>query len=106
MKKTPMQMVSDRFGSRSGLVDAIMPLLGSSDKELQGRLMGISNKKLLRIHETAEIVQNKFGSRKDLVSKVVSLKYPKSSPDDGYLKRVEEASLKRLLEMYRQVGGK
>ena len=106
MKKTPMQMVSDRFGSRSGLVDAIMPLLGSSDKELQGRLMGISNKKLLRIHETAEIVQNKFGSRKDLVSKVVSLRYFKGNLDDGYFKCVEKANLKRLLEMYRQVSNK
>ena len=106
MKKTPMQLVNERFGSRAKLVDAIMPLLGSSDQNLQTRLMSTSNKKLLRIHETAEIVQNKFGARKELVEKVVALRYPKGNPDDGYLKRVEEASLKRLLDMYRQAGGK
>jgi hypothetical protein len=106
MKKTPMQMVNNRFGSRAALVDALMPLLESSDQELQGRLLGTSNKKLLRIHETAEIVQNKFGARKDLVEQVVTLRYPNGKPDDGFLKRVEESSLKRLLDMYRQAGGK
>ena len=105
MKMSPMQQVKDQFGGRAALVDAIMPVLESSDDDLRSRLMGTSNKKLLRIYETAGQVKERFGSRKNLAEKVIALRFPKGKADDGFLKRVNEASMKRLLDLYRQEGG-
>ena len=106
MKKSPLQLVNEKYGGRSGLVDQIMPLLETKDDDIRSRLMGTSNRKLLRIHETGNQVQSKFGSRKNLVEKVIELHYLKGKADDGFLKRINEASLKRLLDIYRQAGGK
>ena len=104
MRATPLSQVKSQFGNRQGLVDAILPLLGSQDEDTKSRLMGTSNKKLLRIFETANIVKDRFGSRKNLVQEILTLRYPNRAPDDGFLKKVEEATLKNLLELHRQVG--
>jgi len=101
---SPLQHVKKEFNGRAGLVDAIMPLLDGADDETRSRLMGTTNKKLLRIYETAKVVSDKFGGRKSLVEKIVSTRYPKGNPDDGFLKRVEESSLKHLLEIHNQVS--
>ncbi len=55
--KTPKQLVNDAFGGRSGVVDAIVGILGD-EEGLRSRLMGTTNKKLLRIHEVSQAVQN------------------------------------------------
>lgn len=104
-KMTPMQQVKQQYGGRKALVEAIMPLLETKDEVVRGKLMGTANSKLLRIHDTAKVVREKFGSRKSLVEKILAARYPKGKPDDGFLKRVEEASLKRLLDMHRQIAG-
>lgn len=106
MRTTPLQQVKSQFGSRQGLVDQLLPLLGDSDDDIRSRLMGTTNKKLLRIYETAKQVGERFGSRKNLVERVLALRYPNGNADDGFIKRVEEAPMKRLLDMYRQEGGK
>jgi hypothetical protein len=106
MKLTPLQRVKKDFGDRSGLLDAIMPLLGTTDKQVRSSLSGTSNAKLLRIYETAQEVKTRFGSRKVLSERVIELRYPKGKPDDGFVKRVEEATHKRLLDLYRQSGGR
>ena len=106
MKATPLQQVKNEFGSREKLVDTILPLLESKDDDTRSRLMGTTNSKLLRIHETAIELKNRFGSRKNLVEKIVALRYPTGKPDDGFLKKVEEATAKNLLDLYIKVGGK
>jgi hypothetical protein len=105
MKVTPMQTVKQKFGGRSGLVDAILPMLDGADDDTRSRLMGTANKKLLRIHETATQVKDRFGSRKNLQETILKVRYPKGKPDDGFLKRMETATLKRLLEIHRQNVG-
>ncbi len=102
MAATPLQTVKQQFGGRQGLVDKIVPLLDGADDDTKSILMGTTNRKLLRIYETATTVKEKFGSRKNLVETIVSARYPKGNPDDGFLKKVEEATLKRLLEIHRQ----
>jgi hypothetical protein len=105
MKASPLQQVKEQFGGREQLVDKILPLLESDDaKETKSTLMGTTNKKLLRIYETALQVKE-YGGRKSLIEKLTTLRYPKGNPDDGFLKSAEEATQKRLLEMYRQAGG-
>ena len=106
MRKSPMQIVREQYGSREQLVNTIMPLLETKDDDTRSKLMSTSNKKLIRIHETAVRMNEKFGTRKNLVEKITELRYGKNTPDDGFLKRVNEASAKRLLDMYTQVGGK
>jgi len=106
MKLSPLQQVKKQFGGREGLVDAILPLLESKDDETRSRLMGSPNQKLLRIHASALELKERFGSRKNLTEKIIGLKYPKGNPDDGYVKRIEEATHKRLLDMYTQNGGR
>lgn len=107
MNKTPYQRVVAEFQTRPGLVDAILPLLESKDEDTRSRLMGTTNAKLLRIYDTAQIVKSRFGSRKNLVEGILAARYPNNgTPDDGFLRRVEEASDKRLLDIHRQVVGK
>ena len=106
MKLSPLQQVKQQFGGREKLVDAIIPLLESKDDDTRARLMGSPNRKLLRIHALAIELKERFGSRKNLTDKIIGLKYPNGSPDDGYVKRVEEATHKRLLDMYTQNGGR
>ena len=105
MKASPLQQVKEQFGSREQLVAKIIPLLESGDTdEAKSALMGTTNKKLLRIYQSA-IQVKEHGGRKSLIEKLTNLRYPKGNPSDGFLKSAEEATLKRLLEMYRQAGG-
>ncbi len=106
MKKSPLQRVKAEFNDRDGLVNAILPLLESKDEDTRSRLMGTTNQKLLRIYDVANIVKSKFGSRKNLVEQILTTRYPNGrTPDDGFLRRVEEATDKRLLDIHRQVVG-
>ena len=106
MKLSPLQQVKQQFGSREELVDTILPLLESKDDDTRSRLMGSPNRKLLRIHATALEIKDRFGSRKNLTEKIIGLKYPNGKADDGFVKRIEEATHKRLLDMYVQNGGR
>jgi hypothetical protein len=106
MKATPAQYVKAKFGDRAGIVAAILPLLESDKAEAKSTLMGVSNKQLMKILGAAQELKQKFGSRKDLIAKIVTLRYPNGNVGDGFLKRLETVTVKRLLEEYRQVGGK
>ena len=106
MKSTPLQQVNTQFGGREKLVDTILPLLESKDDDTRSRLMGTTNRKLLRIHATALELKERFGSRKNLIEKIMNLRHPNGKPDDGFVKTVEEATAKNLLDLYTQVGGK
>ena len=102
MRLTPLQEVRERFGSRAALIDAIVSLLDVTDEDTRSRLQGTTNRKLLRIHATAQEVRDRFGGRKALMEEILRIRYPHGKPDDGFLRRLEEASPKRLLEMHRQ----
>lgn len=104
MKATPLQQVKEQFGGREALVDAIMPLLDGASGETKARLLGTTNKKLLRIYETAKIAKEQHGGRKGLIEKIVKARYPQGNPDDSYVKDLEESSVKKLLELHRQAS--
>lgn len=100
MKATPISQVR-AHGGREALVTKTVALLGGDD-ETKSTLMGTTNKKLLRVFETANIVKERFGTRKDLEQKILTTRYPKGNVDDGFLKQVNTATLKRLLEIHNQ----
>ena len=72
--KTPKQRIAETFGSRAKAVDAIAKLTGA-DKEERSRLMGTTNKKLLRIHEVAAQVQASFGGKSGLIDAIADKKF-------------------------------
>ncbi len=105
MKTTPMQQVK-ALGGREALVKTLVPVLGNDPVKTKSALMGTTNAKLLRVNEVAQAVQKRFGSRKELIARTIALRYPTGNAADGFVKKMEEATLKRLLEEYRQAGGK
>ena len=99
--KTPKQVVTEKFGSRSQLVAEIAKLTGADGSEKQ-RLMGTTNKKLLRIHETAQIAQDKFGGKAGLIKAIAELKFEGGKATDAWSQKMEGMTVKRLLEVHRQ----
>lgn len=107
MRATPLQQVKTTHGGRAQLVEKILALHEGKDAdETRSSLMGTTNKKLLGIYEAVKSVKETHGGRKSLIEKITAARYPKGTPDEGFLKRVEEATPKRLLEIYRQTAGK
>lgn len=74
---TPQQIVKNQYENKALLVEQLMPLLdrGADETEAQfkERLMHVSNKKLLRLMQRAQLVQQKYGGREALVDKLVPL---------------------------------
>jgi len=102
---TPKQMVEKRFGTRSDLVSAIMPMVGGDDAT-RSKLMGTTNAKLLRIYETAKKVQDTYGGKTGLIDAIAKLQFPAGKPNDGWREKMEGRTVKRLLDAHRQLKGK
>lgn len=103
--KTPKQLVEERFGSRSDLVAAIIKLVGD-DGGTKGRLSGTTNKKLLRIHEVATMVQDQFGGKAGLLDAIAALQFPNGKVNDGWRDKMDGFTVKRLLDHHRQLSTK
>jgi hypothetical protein len=99
--KSPKQIVTEKFGSRSQLVSEIAKISGADGEEKQ-RLMGTTNKKLLRIHETAQQAQDKFGGKAGLIKAIEELKFEGRKGSAAWTKKMEGMTVKRLLEVHRQ----
>jgi hypothetical protein len=101
MKKTPLTRVSDEFGGKEKLVDAIVDVVERGDEEkasLRKRLLAASNTKLMRLLQTAQEVKN-LGGRDKLVDAVAE-KQGKAK-DKDFRTRLESYTIGRLLDMYR-----
>ena len=99
--KAPKALVTEKFGSRTELVAAIAKLT-KADGEEKSRLMGTTNKKLLRIHETAQYAQDKFGGKSGLIDTIAQLKFADRKVNDGWRTKMEGMTVKRLVEVHRQ----
>ena len=62
----------------------------------------VSNKKLLKLHDLAETVQEKFGSREALLNKVVELDHREK--DSGYRDHLEKLGLPALYSRFQATG--
>lgn len=55
LAKTPLDIVRGKFQNKEKLVDKLMDLIpkaqGGSKDDLKGKLLKVSNKKLLKIHQ-------------------------------------------------------
>jgi hypothetical protein len=102
MQKSPNQIVKERFTDKQGLIKAVQEL---ASKELwidrvndDKGLKRVSNRKLLRLHETISRVKSDFGSRSKLIDELVSLE--KCSKDRDYKTRLESFSTPKLWELF------
>ena len=106
MKKSPKQIVLDRFQSRENLVQEVLGLLGDDkDARTKARLTATRNEKLLSIHDALTTVKDKFGSKSDLISAIAEKKFDGRKPDSDYVTKLQGYTSKRLLDLHRQVNG-
>ena len=103
---TPLTTVKERFESKDKLVEAVEKLMSdelwvprlSSDRGGDKGLAHVSNKKLLRLHDTLTRVKKEFGSRDKLVTAI--LEAEGRSKDADYQKSLSQRSVLRLHDHY------
>jgi len=101
MKKTPKQLVLDRFGSRAELVNEVLSLLGDDkDDRTSARLKAAKNAQLLRLHEVLTQVKDQFGNKAGLIKAIAEKKYGSAKPDASYITKLETYTQKRLFDLY------
>ena len=90
-KKSPLQSVNERFGSKKDLAnklsETLEPAPGESREELAARLSLVSNAKLLHLDALAQQVAA-HGGREGLVGKIAAAE--KKSGDKDYIKALTE----------------
>jgi len=99
-KKTPAQIVKEKFGEKAKLVEAVQQFVGNELwvnklNESKG-LAHVSNAKLLRLLEVFTTVKGKFGSRQKLVDAI--LEAEKRTKDTAYASRYAEWPVARLFD--------
>lgn len=103
MKKSPLQIVKEKFNDKAGLVAAVKAL--ATDDLFVDRtndekgLEHVSNAKLLHLHEVLSTVKSEFGSRAKLIDGILAAE--KRTKDTDYRTRFERWPTPRLLEYYR-----
>src|SRR5262245_57406331 len=105
-QKTPLELVNQEHGGKEKLVDKILGSMepdGEEDKaDLKRRLLGASNKKLLRLLRNAQALKEKYGSREKLVGQVAgALGRVK---DTDFVKRLDGYTQGRLLDLARSLS--
>lgn len=102
MKKTPLQIVKEKFETKANLVAAVQALATPElflDRvnEVKG-LARVSNEKLLRLHELLTTLKDTFGSRSALIDSIAKLEVRK---DEGFKTRLAAMPTPRLMDEYR-----
>lgn len=111
MRPTPHQTVNKSFESRSALVEKLADMVDkqhddASTDDVKARLMGLSNKKLLRLYNVEQRVRERFGDRDSLVNHIIEARKAAGlTADDKFREKLEGYSKARLLDMTRQKYG-
>ncbi len=107
MKKTPLQEVKEKFGSKDNLIKELKKLFDKGDL-FENRLNPdkgismISNAKLLKLHKVAEEVKERFTTRANLVDDLA--KTVGRIKDADFKKRFDKWGLPRLWDYYQSVS--
>ncbi len=98
---TPLHTVKTEFGSKEALVEALMPQLDrgadESEQDFKERLMRVSNRKLLTLHQREKTLRTTFGSREGLVDQIIGLQ---TDADAGQRDRLIGQSTGRLMALH------
>lgn len=102
MAKSPSQIVKDKFGDKSKLVEAVKQFVtedlwvGRENKD-KG-LARVSNAKLLRLVETFTAVQSKWGTRGKLIDAIIEA--AGRTKDAGYRAHIDGWPVPRLYDAF------
>ena len=99
LKKSPLSRVKDEFGGKDKLVDKIVGTLDAGDEskdDLRKRLLGVANRKLIRLHSVATRTKTAGGHDKLVASTAERLNRAK---DKDYVSKLDSLSDARLLDM-------
>jgi hypothetical protein len=109
MKKTPLQKINEKFGSKEKLVEELNALFSKGDlfidrlNEDKG-LACVANAKLIKLFDTAQAVKEKFSTRDQLIEDL--LKKLNRSKDEGLKSKFENWGLPRLWDYYKSIERK
>jgi hypothetical protein len=106
LKKSPLSRVKDEFGGKDKLVDKIVGVLDSGDEskdDLRKRLLGVANKKLIRLFTVASETKQAGGHDKLAASAADKLNRGK---DKDYVEKLGTLSNGRLLDIVRVADGR
>jgi hypothetical protein len=106
-KKTPLQIVKDRFGTKNELIDAVVAVVerdeGETEADHKKRLKLVSNAKLLHLLGVAEQAKT-LGGRDGMIEKILARKgQPK---DHEYRDALKRMSLGRLVDLTQSLSRK
>src|SRR6185503_10146723 len=99
LNKSPLAQVKDDFGGKDKLVDKIVGVLEAGDQskdELRKRLLGVANRKLIRLHAVATQTKQLGGHDKLASATADKQGRPK---DKDYVAKLETLSNGRLIDM-------
>ena len=103
--KTPVGRTKEEHGTKEKLVDKLVGLLGSITKsdenkdDLKGRLLAVSNKKLLRLAQVAAEIKEQYGSVEKLAEKTAAV--IGRAKDAPFVEKLKSATPARLLDLLR-----
>ena len=103
MKKSPKQIVTEKFGGRTQLVDSLVKLTGEG-ADARATLMGTTNKKLLRIHQVASQATERFGGKSGLIDSIAGLQFANGKANAGWREKMEGQTMKWLVEHHRRLS--
>lgn len=102
-KQSPLQRVRAEHGSKEELVEKVLDVYEPDEDEdpldFEERIETLSNKKLLRLWDAHQTVQEEFGSKEGLVDKITTAKFPGGNAD--YADKISGYTLPRLLGLAR-----
>lgn len=105
MAKSPAQIVTEKFGDKQKLVDAVKTFVNDDlwvARENQDKgLAHVSNAKLLRLHDIFSAVKGQFGTRAKLIDAVIEA--AGKGKDTGYRTRIEGWPVPRLFDAYKSL---
>jgi len=99
LKKSPLARVKDDFGGKDKLVDKIVGVLDSGDEskdDLRKRLLGVANKKLIRLFTVA--TETKQAGGHDKLAAATADKLGRAK-DKDYVAKLESFSNGRLIDI-------
>ncbi len=103
-KKSPLQRVRDEHGSKDELAGKVLDLLtapeGEDPADFEHRVRTMSNRKLLRLWESHQRVQDQYGSKDALVEKITAARFP--GGNDDYQHKISGFTLPKLLDLARR----
>jgi len=100
---SPLERVRDEHGSKEELVEKVLDIIDVPKDEdpldVEERIATTSNKKLLRLWDDHQLIEDQFGSKQGLIDKITTAKFPGGNPD--YAEKLENYTIPRLVGLAR-----